>query len=136
MQLYASFALAVFPAIAQCLSDAHGSLPFQSPAKYVNSRSLVVFYAQCLEAEFYSWVANGVGLTPDVAGNGSLTATPSGGRVRTWDSDTGGEAIAQEIADNEIAHVKYLRAALTQAGATPVSKASAVPALFVVCAVC
>lgn len=94
-----------------------------------------MFSAQCLEAEFYSWVANGVGLTPDVAGNGNLTATPSGGRVRTWDSTTG-EAIAQEIADNEIAHVKYLRAALTQAGATPVSKASAVPGSFAVGAVC
>lgn len=94
----------------------------------------VFLLAQCLEAEFYSWVANGVGLTPDVAGNGNLTATPSGGQVRTWTSNTGGVAIAQEIADNEIAHVKYLRAALTQAGATPVSKTSAVIALFVSCA--
>ncbi|KAL3132479.1 hypothetical protein ABBQ32_009028 [Trebouxia sp. C0010 RCD-2024] len=77
---------------------------------------------ECLEAEFYSWVAFGVGLTADQAGNGNLTKTPSGGVARANGNTftAGGIAIATEIAQNEIAHVKFLRTALTAAGATPI----------------
>lgn len=77
---------------------------------------------ECLEADFYSWVAFGQGLAADVAGNGNLTRTPSGGRARTSNAfSPEGVAVATEIAQNEIAHVKYLRQALTDAGASPVA---------------
>ncbi len=63
--------------------------------------------------------------------NSSLTAASSGGEaVATgWSSTTNGDTdsiaagLATEIAANEIAHVKFLRAALTKAGATAVCMA-------------
>ena len=61
--------------------------------------------------------------------NSSLTATSSGGEAVastfTSSGDTNSIAVglATEIAANEIAHVKFLRAALTEAGATAVCMA-------------
>ena len=139
-QLYAvatNSATAMASYVLGCLWTSASSY---SPAKKTHTPVL-----QCLEADFYSWVAYGKGIDPDVAGgflssvcvpietvlqssttrltstagDGKLTATGSGGLVKTW-STPEGEAIAKEIADNEIAHVKYLRTALKAAGATPV----------------
>ena len=57
----------------------------------------------------------------EFTGNGNLTRTASGGQARpSGVFSAEGVAIATEIAQNEIAHVKYLRKALTDAGATPV----------------
>ena len=67
------------------------------------------------------------------AGDGNLTSTPSGGQSITWTSSNGGLEIAQEIAANELAHVKFLRAALSQAGATPVSTNLCSACVFVQC---
>lgn len=59
------------------------------------------------------------------AGNNSqLTTISSGGQASTFSSTPDGPLalqIATEIAENEISHVRYLRKALTAAGATPVS---------------
>lgn len=67
-----------------------------------------------------------VGVTSEVfAGNSSagLQTGNSGGVARTGTFSSDAVAIATEIAENEIAHVRYLRAALTAAGATAVSVA-------------
>lgn len=92
---------------------------------------------ECLEAEFYSWIAYGEGIytvnSTLVGTSSNLTASSSGGTARNSStfSDTA-VAIATEIAENEIAHVRYLRAALTAAGATPVACPSLAlsPAIF------
>jgi hypothetical protein len=64
--------------------------------------------------------------------NSSLTATSSGGEAvastftsstTSYDTDSIAVGLATEIAANEIAHVKFLRAALTEAGATAVCMA-------------
>ncbi|DBA80718.1 hypothetical protein WJX77_006222 [Trebouxia sp. C0004] len=89
---------------------------------------------ECLEAEFYSWVANSNGIAAVdstlVGNNSALNATNSGGQPNpggtTFSSHANGDpnliavGLATEIAANEIAHVKFLRTALTSAGATPV----------------
>lgn len=114
-----------------------------------------MFLFQCLEAEFYSWVAYGEGIAsinstlvgafakltaavsllfschfpayePELfalAGNSSagLTPTNSGATARAGAFSPPTIAIATEIAENEIAHVRYLRAAITAAGGTAVS---------------
>lgn len=66
--------------------------------------------------------------------NSSLTAISSGGEavatgfssVANGDTDLIAVGLATEIAANEIAHVKFLRAALTEAGATAVCMADVV----------
>ncbi|DBB05651.1 TPA: hypothetical protein ACH3X1_012267 [Trebouxia sp. C0004] len=63
----------------------------------------------------------------------SLTANSSGATGRNLSTFSAtAVAIATEIAENEIAHVRYLRAALTAAGATPVPCPSLAlsPAIF------
>nr|QOL01256.1 putative extracellular protein TR9_061 [Trebouxia lynnae] len=84
---------------------------------------------ECLEAEFYSWVAYGEGIASVdsslVGSNSQLTTSNSGGHAppSSFTSTPAGILaleIATEIAENEISHVRYLRKALTAAGATPV----------------
>lgn len=49
-------------------SACHNRMILLGPAARQNSRIAILVHAQCLEAEFYSWVANGKGLSSDVAG--------------------------------------------------------------------
>jgi hypothetical protein len=79
-----------------------------------------------LEAEFYTYATTGAGI--DQQGSGSIAVTGSG----TAGATTGGaspflfnspiKAAAQELAFDEQAHVRLLRAAITAMGGTPVAK--------------
>lgn len=60
-----------------------------------------------LEAEFYSWAAFGKGLSSEDRGNGPAS---QGGKKATLSKTV--QAYAEEIARDEIAHVRFLRAAL------------------------
>ncbi|DBA68645.1 TPA: hypothetical protein ACH3X2_013448 [Trebouxia sp. C0005] len=130
--------------VLPCLHSLSGDsiLPIGSCTEHV------VCPLQCLEAEFYSWIANGQGIagvdSSLVGSNSALTATNSGGQAvatsfaTTANGDKDGIAVglAAEIAANEIAHVKFLRTALTAAGATPVAcpAVSISPATFLAAA--
>jgi hypothetical protein len=70
-----------------------------------------------LEAEFYSWAAFGRGLSAEDAGNGPASI---GGQKALLSPTV--QAYATEIANDEINHVRFLRSALTAAGATPVAR--------------
>lgn len=72
-----------------------------------------------LEAEYYLRAATGSGLSATDAGANPGTVT--GGTMVPF---TGGvlQQYAIEIAQNELNHVRALRAAITSAGATPVSR--------------
>lgn len=74
---------------------------------------------ECLEAEFYSWAAYGEGIysvdSSLVGNNSALTATSSGGQAVTTAFSAPILGLVTEIAENEIAHVRFLRAALGSA---------------------
>lgn len=72
-----------------------------------------------LEAEFYAFATTGSGLSAaDIGGAGTPGATTGGARVAF--SDPNLAAVAQEIAADELAHVRFLRTALgSQAVAKP-----------------
>eukprot|EP00897_Mesotaenium_endlicherianum_P009166 jgi/Mesen1/8278/ME000045S07734 len=65
---------------------------------------------ECLEAQFYSWAAYGKGLSLADRGGGPL---PLGGNKALL--SPAARAIASDIADDEISHVRFLRAALGKA---------------------
>jgi Ferritin-like domain len=79
-----------------------------------------------LEAEFYTYATTGAGI--DQQGTASIVITGSGAAGET----TGGQQafinsrmvalVAAELASDEQAHVRLIRAALTAAGITPVAK--------------
>ncbi|HLK19993.1 MAG TPA: ferritin-like domain-containing protein [Bryobacteraceae bacterium] len=95
-----------------------------------------------LEAEFYTVATTGMTIDKmgiDITGSGTAGATTGGAKVSfsssgsssTPGTSTSGAAsllapmtssIASEIAYDERAHVAYIRAALTAAGATPIAK--------------
>jgi hypothetical protein len=72
-----------------------------------------------LEAEFYLRAVTGTGLSAADIGT-SPGATTGGAQVNFTDPAI--KAYAMEIAADELAHVQFLRKALTAAGATPVDK--------------
>lgn len=80
-----------------------------------------------LEAQFYSYAANGTGLPANqLTGTGNQGAVSGGRRVRFRDPAV--SAYAQEIAADEIAHVAFLRGALGNAAvAQPAIDISATP---------
>lgn len=68
-----------------------------------------------LEAEFYSYATSGQGLSSTLfTGTGTQGAT-TGGAAVSFDSTTPTEAVATEIALDELNHVKFLRGALGSA---------------------
>lgn len=77
---------------------------------------------ECLEAEFYSWAAFGVGLSEERLGGGP----PSVGGRKAQLSDSI-QQLAEEIANDEIAHVDFFRSALGDA-AVPCPKIDIGPA--------
>ncbi|UZK67679.1 ferritin-like domain-containing protein [Sphingomonas sp. M1-B02] len=71
-----------------------------------------------LEAQFYSFAANGVGLPANLLSGPGATGTATGGRRVTF-TDPVVAQYAREIAADEIAHVTFLRSAI---GATAVGQ--------------
>lgn len=65
---------------------------------------------ECLEAEFYSYAAYGYGISDELRGYGP---EPIGGMKAALSPTV--QAYAEEVANNEIAHVADLRAALGDA---------------------
>lgn len=99
-----NMALSVAPANAQSVSDAD-VLNFALNLEY-------------LEAQFYCYAVNGVGLSnSDLTGTGIQGAVTGGRKVNFTDPIV--EQYAREIAGDEIAHVKFLR---TQLGASAVAQ--------------
>lgn len=65
-----------------------------------------------LEAQFYSFAARGTGLAADLLTGSGIQGNVRGGRRVTF-SDTLVGQYAREIAADEVAHVRFLRGALT-----------------------
>lgn len=75
-----------------------------------------------LEAEFYLYAATGKGLSSADAGAGAgTTKVPAGIAAVPWAS-SGLAQYANEIAQDEVNHVRYLQKAITGNGGTPVSR--------------
>lgn len=110
-------------AIAGC-NDPVGTttIPTPTPPATAYTDADILNFAlnlEYLEAEFYLRAATGSGLsTADI---GSSPGTVTGGSKVTG-LTTAQQAILNEIAYDEQQHVRFLRAALTAAGATPVSR--------------
>lgn len=72
-----------------------------------------------LEAEFYLRAATGSGLSATDAGSAAAAVT---GGTQVSFSSTAIASYANQIAQDELNHVRFLRSAITSAGATPVSR--------------
>ena len=75
-----------------------------------------------LEAEFYLYATTGSGLSSADAGSGAgTTKVPSGMAAVPWGS-SGLAQYANEIAQDEVNHVRFLRKAITDNKGTPVAR--------------
>jgi hypothetical protein len=112
--------------IAGCGSDHKTTtptpIPTPTPTPSTPSNADILNFAlnlEYLEAEFYLRATTGMGLaSADIGSNPG--ATTGGAKVNFTDPAI--QAYAMEIAADELAHVQFLRSALTKAGATPVDK--------------
>ena len=68
--------------------------------------------AECLEAQFYSYAAFGVGLNATLRGGGPL---PVGGKKALLSPEA--QTLAVDIATDEITHVAFLRSVLKSVNA-------------------
>lgn len=76
-----------------------------------------------LEAEYYLAAVNGVGLSAgDVTGSGTTGGVTIKSSPKVTFATAAIEDYANEIAADELAHVKFLRAALTAAGVQPAAR--------------
>lgn len=78
-----------------------------------------------LESEFYTYATTGKGIDAmgiDITGSGAPGMTTGGSQVNFSNNLIFSSAIAMQIRDDEQAHVKLLRGALSAAGITPVAK--------------
>ncbi|HEV2709506.1 MAG TPA: ferritin-like domain-containing protein [Edaphobacter sp.] len=74
-----------------------------------------------LEAEFYLYAATGQGLSAADAGTGAGTTKATGVAAVPW-ANSGLAQYANEIAQDEVNHVRFLQKAITAAKGTPVSR--------------
>jgi len=99
---------------AAALAMASIPLPVQAASKLSKPDENILNFAlnlEYLEAEFYLFATTGAGLTAaDTEGVGTEGATTGGAAVPF--TDTLLQATAEELAIDELAHVRYLRAAL------------------------
>ncbi len=74
-----------------------------------------------LEAEFYSYAVYGTGIDASLfGGDGTQGPTTGGRKVKFGDAKL--EALAKEVAFDELSHVKFLRQGIVAFGGTPVAK--------------
>jgi Ferritin-like domain len=110
-------------------SPAPTSTPTPTPtptptAGPVNDADILTFALnlEYLEAEYYLYATTGSGLSATDAGPGAgSTLVPSTGTMVTF-ADKYLQQYANEIAQDELNHVRFLRSALSAAGVTPQSR--------------
>jgi hypothetical protein len=93
--------------------------PTPTPTPGVTDADILTFALnlEYLEAEYYLYAATGSGLSSTDAGSGAgTTIVPSTTKVTFTDSYL--QRYANEIAQDELNHVRFLRSALSAAGAT------------------
>ena len=107
--------------VAAGCSD-NGTLPQSAPVGLGFTDADILTFAlnlEYLEAEFYLHAATGSGLSTADAGSGAGAVT---GGAKISGLTTAQQNILNEIAYDEQEHVRFLRSALTAAGATPVAR--------------
>jgi len=119
----AGFAVAGATMLAACSSndDGPGSMitptptptPTPSPSGALSDQDVLNFALnlEYLEAQFYSFAANGVSLPASLLSGTGQAGAPSGARQVTFKDDAVAR-YAREIAGDEQAHVAFLRSAL------------------------
>jgi hypothetical protein len=98
--------------------------PTPTPAPSTVTDADILTFAlnlEYLEAEFYLYAATGSGLSATDAGSGPAATVPPN-TVKVPFATPSIAQYANEIAQDELNHVRFLRAALTAAGATPVAR--------------
>lgn len=101
-------------------SDDGTAMPPSSPSGVTDADILTfALNLEYLEAEFYLHAATGSGLASADAGSSAGTVT---GGAKVSGLSTAQQNILNEIAYDEQEHVRFLRSALTAAGATPISR--------------
>lgn len=92
--------------------------PPLTPAQVLN----FALNLEYLEAQFYSYIVNGEGIPNSLLGSSPGTVEGGGAAVKFQDKAV--EALAQQLAADEMAHVAFLRAAMQLVDIEPVSMPS------------
>ena len=94
--------------------------PTSTPSPGTNEADVLNFALnlEYLEASFYLYIATGSGLPAADMGTSPGAITGQSGKITFTDPNV--TALAQQLAADEQAHVEFLRALITAAGATPV----------------